>query len=156
MKYIKFRAWDGGRQQMSYKVQVGNLDPNDPNYTAGAIYAEDEWRNFDEHSDIHIMQSTGLFDRHGKEIWEGDVIEFVDKWEWYRSSYAIKMLFANQEEKQLLKQKFDAAPMYRFAVEPFTADEGYNLSVYDNNQYRYEVVGNIFENPELLKKEVSK
>jgi len=96
------------------------------------------------------MQFTGLTDKNGKEIYEGDVVEFTDKWEWYRGTYAIPMMFAKPDEHASLKAKYDAEPMHRLAVE-FDPYEGYNLSKYENEQHRYAVIGNIYENPELLK-----
>ena len=101
--------------------------------------------------DVVLMQWTGVQIR-GIDLYEGDIVEFTDKWEWYRGTYAIKMNFASPEEKAILKANYDAEPMHRFVVQahPF---EGLNLSDYDLKQDRYQIIGNVHEHPHLLREE---
>lgn len=71
----KFRAWDKARNEMNYKVMVGNCDTDDENWTCPIIWIEEEkdWLHFDDYE--CIMQSTGLFDRNGKEVFIGDIVK---------------------------------------------------------------------------------
>lgn len=132
MREIKFRAWDMENKIMRFS---GIEEP----LTMGEIIPLNSYI---------LMQYTGLKDKNGKEIYEGDILEFTDKWEWYRSSYGIKMNFAGQSELKELQEKYAAEPMHRREVK-FDPLEGYGLSKGDLEDY-FEIIGNIYENPELL------
>ena len=82
--------------------------------------------------DIILMQSTGLKDKNGQEIFEGDVVTNG----WKRQV----VTFGTQE----VEEDFGSIRIYR----------GFNLYLgggYPNAiMSEFEVVGNIYENPDLL------
>lgn len=121
----KFRAWDKCRDRMSVVDRV-YID------TKGVrLYDEfgEYWRDFNK---IELMQSTGLKDKNGKEIFEEDVVTNG----WKRQV----VTFGTQE----VEEDFGSIRIYR----------GFNLYLgggYPNAiMSEFEVVGNIYENPELL------
>lgn len=124
MREIKFRAW--ADKEMHYFDLSDTIAP----------YWED-----------CIMQYTGLKDKNGKEIYEGDILEFADKWEWYKGRYGIKMIFADAEERARLKKEYKKEPMERRTIE-LPLDYEWILS--PEIQTYWQVIGNIHENPELL------
>jgi len=123
---IAFRAWDKVKKEMTYKVLVGNTDTNDPNYTCNAILKKEpvEWVNADHHC-IELMQFTGKKDCKGKDVYEGDIVEF-DRQEWGGNDN-IHVVSWNERDAEWCWGGGSASDM------------GWRT-----------VIGNIYENPELL------
>ena len=130
----KFRAWDRTRNEMNYKVMVGNCDTDDENWTCPIIWIEEkkDWLHFDDYDSI--MQSTGLKDKNGKEIFEGDVLELKDCGETIGNVkvYWDDSLALFQLDAIIVDEK---APIYK---------------VVDDENQSYIVVGNVYKNPELV------
>lgn len=125
----KFRAWDKARNEMNYKVMVGNCDTDDENWTCPIIWIEDreKWLHFDDYE--CIMQSTGLKDKNGKEVFVGDIIKCTRG-----------CLHEVYIEKEYGGTYCGGMP----AVYLKDLREGYAWTEHE------EIIGNIYENPELL------
>ncbi len=113
MREIKFRAW------------IEAQSPNKSEFYKGTMV---DWNilsaNFiEKNPHIHFMQFTGLLDKNGKEIYEGDICSYL-------TSNLIKM-----REKVVFKS-------CKFCFHNYD----YCLSDYKG----LEVIGNIYDNPELL------
>lgn len=82
---------------------------------------------------VILMQSTGLKDKNGKEIFEGDII-----------TNGFRKTIVNYG-KQTIEEEFGAIREY----------VGFNLTLAcgypEAVPINYEIIGNIYENPELLK-----
>ena len=113
MRTIKFRAWDG--EYMHYNTSHLHIWMNDNKY--------------------EIMQFTGLLDKNGKEIYEGDLIKIdndIEVVEW--GSYSDGEYVDNVE-------------CWMISLIPLSDAEN---STYGHNKYDLEVIGNIYQNNELL------
>lgn len=131
MREIKFRAWNKPTNKMFYWGTIQLMDQTDK-------------RNIEEVHNI-FMQFTGLKDRNGKEIYEGDIIsDNITKRTEHLGYVMSEVIY--QEELAC----FSIATLSEDKKERFIAPIHYlELDVIPN---KYEVIGNIFENPELLTK----
>ena len=131
----KFRAWDRARSKMNYRVMLGNCDIDDETWTCPIIWSEDErkWLHFDDYE--CIMQSTGLKDKNGKEIFEGDIVQ-------YQNSKV-----PSADSKGVIRY-FDNWAMFGIDIEHNEPRAIFFNGLADH--ISLEVVGNIYENPELL------
>ena len=73
VRQIKFRAWDKKRLEMrqSHNLLIDTLDG-----TISWQFGYDEPELLDQDNFV-LMQFTGLLDKNGKEIYEGDIIVYA-------------------------------------------------------------------------------
>jgi len=91
-------------------------------------------------------QYTGPKDKNGKEIYEGDVLQFSDKLEWYRGD-VFKHSIRGKSVHEEIKTNHIKYPYERRVIE---MPECYEWILSEEIQRYWEVVGNIHENPELI------
>ncbi len=124
MKTIKFRAWDKRFKRMDYG--------------GGALLLRINSTDFSE-----PMQFTGLHDKNGKEIWEGDVVEVSVLGE--KELRTVEFIEGGWCVKTLYKQEFNGGYKPRYLHRHF-----HDYLETPNDTF-FEVIGNIYSNPELLK-----
>ena len=124
MREIKFRAWHKGKKIIGNVLGIDILHKE--------IFFSNENVDCYEHVDfknIELMQYTGLKDKNNKEIYEGDILSDGNDEKPY------KVIFENGSFRAEFEGDF----------------EEYSFDLIDVVAQGCEVVGNIYENSELIK-----
>ncbi|HEM3080608.1 TPA: hypothetical protein U0826_001340 [Streptococcus suis] len=126
----KFRAWD-----IFHNKWVKNfyITENGLIYNMEQLHRDLIGAVPIEQSGLIVMQSTGLFDVNGKEIFEGDVV-LENGWRKVAVSFGTQEIEENFGDKRI----FQGFNLY--------LGGGYPEAVMS----KYEIIGNIYENPELV------
>ena len=149
MDLLRFRAWLKKEQKMdNYIDHISWLE--DELYCIGdgityMVLAED----------LVLMQSTGLKDKNGKEIFEGDILKFNDEWNEYchegyvdGSVEGINFVEVVRGEAcfEFGKTKYPDSSLFILME-----DEHLNFKDFIKSEdFEFEINGNVYENPELL------
>lgn len=127
----KFRAWLKEENKMIEPSDILSISfklcEMTPNYLHGF-----EKEKYDFY-DLELMQSTGLKDKNGKEIFEGDILAI----ETDEGILNVNIFWDSKHALFMFESK-------KYNEEDLLAE------LVEDNTYPFEIAGNIYENPELL------
>lgn len=138
VREVKYRAWDKKRKEM-FPVHELGFDRNCGKLVTIKGYIHDEkdvWDVYGGHkmmyaseSRYELLEYTGLKDKNGREIYECDIVEQLSERTYTSVKGIVKFVDGS------------------YVIETLSGDDG--VFLFDDVAYN-EVLGNIYENPELL------
>ena len=155
MREIKFRAWDTKKNEMIYdgEIDKSNDSWDGPDSVSVRItfegtpvaYTQDDggknglWEHsVDIKNRLLLMEFTGLKDKNGKEIYEGDIVY----------SEANDSMGIVKYGEYICQHSEDANDWH---IGFYTENvPGHEVEGFYNEPLIYAVVGNIYENPEMV------
>lgn len=123
----KFRAWDGAKKEM-FKDTFAITESGQVVVVEQEFVTSSPDYVFVDH--LVIMQSTGIKDKNGKEIFEGDIVDYkgrkaIIKWHGSYASFIYRFVDEMQERVSEWEPLFLA-------------------------YHHFEIIGNVYENKEFL------
>lgn len=132
---IKFRAWDKTTEEMIYLDKASAYELTFSKQHGWTLTVDEGSLLVCDESDMELMEYTGLKDCDGVEIYEGDILEyFFSKDDSLRDTGIVEF------------KEYRGWP--QFWVRSIPGDDF--LAYYPDVEMRMKVIGNIYENPELL------
>ncbi|WP_338360486.1 YopX family protein [Enterococcus faecalis] len=135
----KFRAWDK-RENTMRDVAVLHFTKG------GKVNSIEYWKTPSELKSYHVrnlvlMQSTGLKDKNGVEIFEGDILKIIEVTNEGISEYITDVIW----EDCSFVFKSDGVDYYDSFLGSFSGDPNKTYPLFE-----LLVIGNVWDNPELL------
>lgn len=128
----RFRAWDVLAEKMIDEILMISFVRKEiiGKFSDGSTSVPLKFEDERNGEDVILMQSTGLVDKNGKEIFEGDILDYRGRKalvRWHGSYASFIYRFVDEPHKQKAEWK----PLYLAYM-------------------KCEIIGNIYENPEFL------
>ena len=154
---LKFRAWDtikiifvdeGEITFYFYGDSHIEVHPNSITYIGDQVHNGEP----EEQCRFIIQQYTGLKDKNGKEAYEGDIVSTPHFFNWTITGYEKRRIFfkdgafgvkENEHGFIALKSLFKGIESSKTYISNYG-------EIYREFEPMFEVIGNIYENPELL------
>lgn len=129
---LKFRAWYVLAEEMIDEILMISFVRKEiiGKFSDGSTSVPLKFEDKRNGEDVVLMQSTGLKDKNGKEIFEGDIVDYKGRKaviKWHGSYASFIYIFVDELQKRVAGW----SPLYLA-------------------YFHFEVIGNKFETPELL------
>ena len=142
MRTIKFRGYSDELKSFVYGFyQEVNVN--------GVIYSYIFWQGNTTHVRTDsVCQFTGLHDKNGKEIYEGDILVKSNRSGWDLENFVAHEVFFHDND---MCESSIGFQMNRHHFQGSICGTNEYYKFIPKNTKQFEVIGNVFENPELVK-----
>lgn len=131
-----YRAWLNDKHEMINVYDFVRLAVVHSNESDYHVIEYDGCGNFSEHDNFELMEFTGLIDKYGREIFEGDIIAFPDCDD-DRDVYTASVVWDNS--RACFGVTFDGNLVVSFD----------DLAEYYTELRNIEIIGNIYEDKDF-------
>lgn len=128
---MKFRVWDKEINYLDYRVRVSSTDKYEK---VEVLDGFSDWREIGDNDHV-LMRNTGLRDKNWQKIYEGDIL---------------KIQTSDFYSKKINDEYIGQVCFSRGGFFVLTDGHHTDFCLWGKNTATMEVIGNLYENPELL------
>ena len=153
----RYRVWDVLAEEMINEILMISFVRKEiiGKFSDGSTSVPLKFEDKRNGEDVILLQSTGLKDKGGKEIFEGDVLKFNDEWNEYCHEGYVDGSVEGVNYVEVVRSEacfeFGKTKYPDSSLFILMEDEHLNFKDFIKSEdFEFEIIGNIYENPELL------
>jgi len=146
---IKFRAWDYENEEIIYGV---GITPKSDDYIPYKMTDSDEgFENFSYYPESELMQHTGTKDKNGKDIYDGDLVRITNTNRFFNENInCISKVKVIEGHTYVWLDPVIIGEKKHYGARLLMKGEAKHLRDHVIATSDVEIIGNVFENQELL------
>ena len=153
---VRYRAWDVLAEKMIDEILMISFVRKEiiGKFSDGSTSVPLKFEDERNGEDVILMQSTGLVDKNGKEIFEGDILKFNDEWNEYCHEGYVDGSVEGVNYVEVVKGEacfeFGKTRYPESSLFIYMEDEHLSFAeLVKDKDFGFEIVGNVYENSEL-------
>ena len=154
---VRYRAWDVLAEKMIDEILMISFVRKEiiGKFSDGSTSVPLKFEDERNGEDVILMQSTGLKDKNGKEIFEGDILKFNDEWNEYCHEGYVDGSVEGVNYVEVAKGEacfeFGKTRYPESSLFIYMEDEHLSFAeLVKDKDFEFEIIGSIYKNPELL------
>ena len=149
MKEVEYRSWHKNKMIYNCNIIAGKFAIEENPKESKRIINEDGEHYYNAWAEYKVynsplMQYTGIKDKNGEKIFEGDILRFSDKLNWYCIKAKLAFLY---NDKETIEEIINNHNKYPFEDRIINMPECYDWLLSSEIKDYWEIIGNIYETP---------
>ena len=153
---VRYRAWDVLAEKMIDEILMISFVRKEiiGKFSDGSTSVPLKFEDERNGEDVILMQSTGLKDKNGKEVFVGDILKFNDEWNEYCHEGYVDGSVEGVNYVEVVKGEacfeFGKTRYPESSLFIYMEDEHLSFAeLVKDKDFGFEIVGNVYENSEL-------